>query len=334
MFPEFELLRSSAQPAIHYKFLANILRLPPGDERLSAARQAVSASYLARELLAERDSDGRIPLHPYQKWCGAHWVLATLADLGYPAGDEALKPLMEQVYDWLLGQQHSDSIPTIRGLVRQHASMESNALYASLTLGLADQRSQELAERLMSWQWPDGGWNCDKRPAVVISSFHESLIPLRALSLYARESGDARAAQAAERSTEIFLKRQLYLRQQDGSLMDPHFLNLHYPSYWHYDILSGLKVMAEAGFIGDPRCTAALDWLESRRLPGGGFPSDQKYYYTAKSAKTGRSRVNWGPASPSKINEFVTADAVYVLVASGRWTFNLQPETRRPLKKG
>lgn len=323
MIPEIELLQKSTQPAIQYKLLANILRLPSEEARLTAARRAVAASPMAQELLAERGSDGTIPWHPYKKWCGAHWVLATLADLGYPSGDESLKPLMDQVYDWLLGLQHTGGIPTIRGRVRHHASMEGNALYASLVLGLADQRSQELAERLMGWQWPDGGWNCDKRPGVVISSFHESLIPLRALALYARVSEDQRAVQATRRAAEIFLKRQLYLRQQDGSPMDPDFQKLHYPSYWHYDILSGLKVMAEAGFIGDPRCSAALDWLESRRLPLGGFPADYKYYNTARSAKTGRSRVSWGPASPAKFNEFVTADAVAVLVASGRWNLRL-----------
>lgn len=29
----------------------------------------------------------------------------------------------------------------------------------------------------------------------------------------------------------------------------PNFVLLHYPRYWHYDILAGLKVMAEVGFI-------------------------------------------------------------------------------------
>ena len=40
-----------------------------------------------------------------------------------------------------------------------------------------NERCDELALRLAEWQWPDGGWNCDKRPEVVISSFMETLIP-------------------------------------------------------------------------------------------------------------------------------------------------------------
>ena len=54
---------------------------------------------------------------------------------------------------------------------------------------LADGRTDELVNRLLKWQWPDGGWNCDKRPEADSSSFMETLIPLRALALYASICG-------------------------------------------------------------------------------------------------------------------------------------------------
>ena len=109
-----------------------------------------------------RNSDGQIPYHPYDKWFGAHWVLSILADLGYPEGDESLKPLLEQCYDWLLSKEHQKYILTINGRVRRCASQEGNCVYYSLALGLADERTEELAARLIKWQWEDGGWNCDK----------------------------------------------------------------------------------------------------------------------------------------------------------------------------
>ena len=74
---------------------------------------------------------------------------------------------------------------TINGRVRRCASQEGNCYYYSLALGLADDRTEELAARLIKWQWEDGGWNCDKRPEASISSFNETLIPLRGLVLYA-----------------------------------------------------------------------------------------------------------------------------------------------------
>jgi hypothetical protein len=63
----------------------------------------------------------------------------------------------------------------------------------------------------MAWQWPDGGWNCDKRPQARASSFHETLLPLRGLSLYATTGGDvaARAAVSRDRAAELLLSRRL-----------------------------------------------------------------------------------------------------------------------------
>lgn len=182
-----------------------------------------------------------------------------------------------------------------------------------LILGLADERTDELAHRLIKWQWPDGGWNCDKNPEAINSSFHESLIPLLGLSLYAELTGNKEAKKTARKASEIFLKRNMFKRQKDGKIISNDFITFHYPCYWHYDMLFGLKVMAEAGFIKDKRCKEALDLLESKRLPDGGFPAEKKYFRVTGIKTTGRSLVDWGVTSKKKMNEFVTVDALYVL---------------------
>ena len=273
---------------------------------------------IAASLLSERDAEGRIPCHPYAKWYGAHWVLADLADVGHPSGDPSLVPLREQVYGWLLSERHAKRIRSIRGRVRRCASQEGNALFYLLSLGLADDRTDLLAERLLEWQWPDGGWNCDKNPDASHSSFMETLIPLRGLAKHAELTGSTRAKEAAERAVEVFLKRRLYLRRRDGAVMADDFVRLHYPCYWHYDILFGLKVMAETGFIADPRCCEALDLLESKRLPDGGFPAEKRYYRCTDRRTSGRSLFDWGGVSKRRANRFVTADARYVLGEAGR----------------
>jgi hypothetical protein len=202
--------------------------------------------------------------------------------------------------------------------MRRCASQEGNAIWSSLRLGLADDRTEELVSRLLKWQWPDGGWNCDRRPSVVVSSFMETLIPLRALARYAQESGDRAAGSAASRAAEVFLKRGLFRRQRDGEVMNPNFLRLCYPPYWHYNILFGLIVLSEAGFLADPRCTEALDLLEAKRLPDGGFPAETTYYHTRASSPTGFSAVSWGGTSRRRSNPFVSADALTVLHRAGR----------------
>jgi len=320
------------EPALAWKVAVNLLGHEPDSAEAKKAAEVTCHSTLVTQLLSERDGNGKIPFHPYKKWNGAHWTLSILADLcpdfrslrplrctsGVLREDfGSLNPLMEQSFDWLLGEAHKKHIRTIDGRVRRCASQESNAVWYSLKLGLADSNTEELVARLMKWQWPDGGWNCDKRPEVSLSSFMESLIPLRALALYARISGDRRASQTAERAAEIFLKRQLFKRQSDGAVMDEHFTRLCYPCYWHYNILFGLVVMAETGFIGDPRCRAALDLLASKRLPEGGFPAEEVYYRTTRPNLSGYSLVSYGGTSKVRMNPFVTADALYVLKSAG-----------------
>ena len=94
---------------------------------------------------------------------------------------------------------------------------------------------------------------------------------MRGLHLYGTRFRKPRALEAAEKASEIFLSRNLYKRKSDASVIKDEFTKLHYPLYWHYDILFGLKVMAETGHIDDPRCANALDLLESKQLPGGGW---------------------------------------------------------------
>ncbi len=146
----------------------------------------------------------------------------------------------------------------------------------------------------------------------------ESLIPLRSLALHAKITGSTASKRAVERAADIFLKRRLYKGQRDGLVIRNDFVALHYPCYWHYDILFGLKVMAEAGFIGDERCGDALELLESKQLLDGGFPAEKRYYQVTEKRKSGRSLVNWGGTGKKHLNEFVTADALYVLKESGR----------------
>lgn len=310
------------EPSLRYKVNIDLLKNPHIGRVASQSADDVKNSMLVTTMLNYCIAAGD-EVHPYKKWVGAHWVLSLLADLGYPPGDDRLIHLMNRSYQWLFGEDHARHIRMINGRVRRCASQESNAVYYSLKLGLADARTDQLAERLIKWQWPDGGWNCDKNPDATNSSFMESLLPLRALSLYARESGSDTALHSAEWAAEIFLKRKMFLRQSDGQLMDKEFIRLHYPCYWHYDILFGLKVMAEAGFIMDPACQNALDLLETYRLRDGGFPSHAVFYRCSKPEISGFSPVSWGGIQTKSLNPFVTVDALLVLQAAGRTRFFL-----------
>ncbi len=320
-----ERLLASPEPSLRYQARVLIGGEDPSTPGLRALQEEIREAPRTKALLSAHDASSLIPWRPYVKWYGAHWTLVRLAELGYPPGDEALLRLREQVLEWLFSRKHRGSIRSLQGRVRRCASQEANAIWALLRLGLADDRCDRLAADLVRWQWPDGGWNCDKNPSADTSSFMETLIPMRALALHARMTGSRDSAEAARRAAEVFLTRRMYRRRADGSVIRPEFVDLHYPCYWHYDILFGLKVMAEAGFIADRRCGEALDLLESKRLPDGGFPAEGKYWKQVSLAvlmqpgqRSGSELVEWGPVSVRRSNPWVTVDALAVFRAAGK----------------
>ncbi len=315
------LLRS-AEPSIRYKTRVCVLDESLDSPAVRQLQEEIRVSPRAMALLSERRLDGRIPFPPYAKWHGAHWVLAALADLGYPPGDGTLMPLRDQVLEWIASRDYETRLIRRRktGPVRIHASIDGNALFAILTLGLKDPRLDILIGHLLDYQWPDGGWNCDLDAKGDTSSFDETLLPMRALALHAHLTGNRDSRNAVKKASEVFLSRRLCWRRSNGRMIKPNYSKLHYPCYWHYDVLFGLRVMAEAGYIGDARCKDALDLLEGKRLPDGGFPAEQSFCQnTRRMIQSRRSLVNWGGVSSRHMNEWVTVDALAVLKAAGRW---------------
>lgn len=319
-------LLKSEEPSVRYYALTEILAESEDSRQAVALREEIRSSPRVKALLSSRDATGRIPYPVYAKWYGAHWILLSLAQLGYPPGDKSLIPLRDQVLDCWTNDKHVRGVSVVDGRARRCGSQEGNALWAILKLGVDDGREKQLADNLMQWQWPDGGWNCDGNPSAMKSSFHETLWPMRALALYGQMHGDKHALQAAHAASEIFLKRHLFRRLSDGALMDRRFLEIHYPYYWRYNVLAGLKVLAEIRLVRDPRCSDALDWLEAKRLTDGGFPLEKKYFRPVKSGEpkpvSGSSPVGWGASSKSKSNDFVSAESLYVLAKAGRVQFS------------
>jgi len=163
-----------------------------------------------------------------------------------------------------------------------------------------------------------GGYS-DRDPAADTSSFMETRQPMLGLAAYARDRRDAKAKRAVDRAAEVFLRRRLAWRVSDGRAIRPDFMALHHPLYYHYDFLGGLVAMAGVGKIRDRRCAAAIDLLEEKRLPDGGWPAQKRYDRGAsKTLRTYFDHVDWGGTSARRRNDWVTVDALSVLAAAGR----------------
>jgi hypothetical protein len=274
-----------------------------------------------RALLSGQRADGGFGVHQYRKWSGAHWRLVSAVELGVPAGNEVALKAANNVLSGYLSRLRP---PRISGLWRSHASEPGNAVGACSKLGLAgDQRVSRLAQSLVEWQWPDGGWNCDSSKDARHSSFYESLATLWGLNEYLRATGDKGIRKAVDRAAEFFLKHRLFRSCTDGKAINPQWQKLHYPLYWHHDILQALMVLNRAGKLGDHRTAEALDIVESKRSKDGTWRAEGYYWRPMKIVKHGSvglpgpntEVVDWGHGGP---NEMLTLNALRVLVSSGR----------------
>ena len=327
-------LLKSDEPSIRWKIRTQVLGEGVSSRKIKALQEEIRKSQRVQTLLSRKDTKGRRDAGRgvYAKWQGAHWVLSTLADIGYPKGDRSLFPARDRVLDaWLdpffymefkavkkEDAYKQEGVPVMEGRYRRCASQQGNALYFLTRLGLEDGRTAKLAERLLHWRWPDGGWNCDKDPKACHSSFTETLLPMKGLHVYGMRTKNEGLKKAARQAADVFLKRFLFKRVSNGKILRREFMFLHYPLYWHYDILAGLKAMAEMGLIKDARCALALDWLENKKLQGGGWPAEKRYYKVSQTIGLGTDDVDWGGTNQRKMNEWVTADALYTLRAAGR----------------
>jgi hypothetical protein len=307
-------LLSCDEPAVRYLTRRELLE--EGDGAAADAAQVLEGPK-ARALLAGHQPDGSFGVHPYSKWTGAHWRLVSLVELAAPAGEPRLQAAASTVLDWLTGRSHRRRVQVIGGLARRCASQEGNALAVACRLGMAgDPRAELLARSLVDWQWPDGGWNCDPRASGRRSSFHESLPPAWGLHEYWLATGATWAQVAAARAAELFLSHRLFRSLSDGEVIDRRWLALHYPPYWHYDVLQALLILSRLGKVGDPRAAEGLELLLRRRRADGRWqPGGCWWRLPGTGTGSGPVEVvDWGRSGP---NELLTLNALRVLKAAG-----------------
>lgn len=251
-------------------------------------------------------------LHPYKKWQGAHWRVISLVELGVRSHPQALA-MLDRTLAWLTNAQRAQRAPVVEGRVRHCASQEGNGLLAASRLG-EGRAASVLAERLVAWQWPDGGWNCDSRSAAAHSSFHETVWPLRGLVAYDAAVGDTAAREAARRAAEFLLGHRLFRSERTGEVIDREWLHLHWPPTWRYDVLQGLRAIAEAGHAQRPEATEAFTWLEGERRDDGTWgPSGRRYWSPPGSGDRAAEVVDWGSCA----DDILTEQALDVLAQRG-----------------
>jgi hypothetical protein len=306
-----EWLLASDEPAVRIITKRELLQ-----EEAEEEQDRIAEGPKVRALLAGQQANGGFSVHPYRKWTGAFWRLASIVELQIPAGHERAVAAAETVLNWLTSDDHRSHIRIIDGLTRSHATQEGIALAVCCRLGLdEDDRVQFLARSLLEWQWPDGGWNCDVRSTGHRSSFHETLGPMWGLREYWKATGDWPALAGARRAAELFLEHRVFRSRRTGEVIHPEWTKLHYPPYWHYDVLQALLILARLDSRVIPEPVTGLDVLERKRLRDGRWRPGGYWWRLPGSAGSNVEIVDWGRGAP---NEMITLNALRVLRAAGR----------------
>jgi hypothetical protein len=316
--PALAWLLASDEPAVRYRARTWLLDQPEGDRAVARERAGAAGGTIVSTLLDFPDPK----VNPYRKWWGLHWRLVSLADFGLPADDARTRARLDEGIDrelgWITNPRHLEAVKAIDGLYRADASIEGNALYAASRFGHAgDERARLLVTKLLEWQWPDGGWNCDVRSSGYRSSFHESWATAIGLAAYHDATGDAAALDAARRTAELLLEHRLFRSLDGRRTIHSSFTALHWPAYWHYDVLAGLRVLraVDPALLQDPRAAAALDLVESRRQADGRFSTSRAWWQAGRHVTSPTDAIDWGRQRPSEV---LTLHALAVLRAAGR----------------
>ena len=312
--PAVAWLLAHPEPAIRYLTRRDVL----GDHPTYDPDEILSGTLISG-LLRGQERDGGFGVHPYRKWTGGFWRVVSLAELSAPGAHPQVAPAVDNVLDWLTGPTRRTRDRVVRGLTRHCATQDGLGVAAACRLGCAeDPRVERLARWLVEWQWPDGGWNCDVHASGRRSSFHETHGPIDGLSAYAAATGSFSAREAANAGSELLLDHHLIrplTSKNPADVMNPDFLRLRFPAYWHYDVLRGLVVLARAGHASDPRTADAHAYLESRRTSEGLWKADGAWWRPAEASQSSGDVVDWGRRGP---NPMITLQVLITQRAAGR----------------
>ena len=294
-------LTASGEPAVRYRTGTWLMGRAEGHPAVRRDRRQIPQGPIVATLL---DLPGP-SISPYRKWAGLHWRLVSLADFALPLDAADVRTRLDTAIgrelDWIADPRRLEAIPRIAGLYRADASMEGNAVYAASRFGHAqDDRTRRLVAKLLEWQWPDGGWNCDRRSSGYRSSFHESWATAIGLAAYHDATADGEALAAARRTAELLLDHRLFRTLDGRRQIHSSMAALHWPAYWHYDLLAGLRVLlaVDPRLLADPRAADGLDLLESKALPDGRFATTHDWWRAGRhvTSTTDVHRLGHGPA--------------------------------------
>jgi hypothetical protein len=302
----------------------------PDEAAEVVATRAASARSPAVERIFARQAPGGYwgdPDSPYlPKYKATCWTVMLLGLLGLSREDERVQRAVEYLFrfqqpvggfsehgevvarrEYALaagrwqtqGRRPPDESAFIADEVRQAtlSCLTGHISAVLLRLGYGDDpRLWRALDWLVDIQHADGGWLCPYWKAHVRDKhgcMYGTVCALEAFAEVPPERRPASMRAAAARGAEFLLMHRLYRADHHNfEIINPGWLELSFPWFYHYSILRGLWVLARLGYR-DERMSDALAVLRDKQGADG--------RWRLETAPVGRMQVNLEkPGQPSK----------------------------------
>ena len=254
-----------SDPAIRWQVMRDLTGEPEG--AVAVERSRVALEGWGATLLGLQRADGTWSDDDRAKfWMPTIFVLDLLEDLGVDPASERVRAAIDRVRSGLTWERlggrpffDGETEPCLNGRI-----LSAGAYFGAPSDGLAD--------RLLSEQLEDGGWNCDAPPSTR-SSFHSTICVLEGLLAYEKARGATPAVtRARARGEEYLLERRMLRSLRSGEVVDRRWTRFAFPTTYHYDVLRGLDYLRSAGIKPDERAGEAVEIVRQRRHQNGRWP--------------------------------------------------------------
>ena len=310
-------------PSIRFHTLVDLLDRKPNEEEVVATKRKIRNSAAVKKVMATQSRGGFWPPKEtcYRpKWTAAVWPLALLGEMEAPV-DDTVNAEIERFLDLHQADTGAFVCPSKFEAKKRwdEPCLTGNMIRTLIRFGYGDdKRVQKAIAWLPRQQLEDGGWNCDfPEKKVKHSSFMSTIEPLWAYSEIPRQKLTRSMKRSIDRGAEFLLMHRLYKSDNHHwKETFPWFTDLHFPMYYFYDILHGLRVLTKLGYSDDERIDDATHLLLSKRRPDGTWNLEGDWFRERDSSPEKRK----APVSVEQIgkpSKWITLNCYRVLRKTG-----------------
>ena len=321
-------------PSVRFFALRDILHKSPDDKKLIDAQRRIARYSPVRRILKARTKYGYWPPKDTfytPKWTSTVWPLMLLGEMGVTP-DEGVKQAVERFFELHQLDNGAFTCPSPTDVKRWKSShprakavrweepcLTGNMIRTFLVFGYGDDpRVRRAIDWMPEHQLEDGGWNCNyPEKTVKHSSFMSTIEPLWAYSEIPRKKWTRRMKKSIDRGAQFLLMHRVYKSDHHHwkhSL--PFATSFHFPMYYFYDALQGLRVLTKLGYGGDERLSDAVHLVLSKRSPEGKWLLEGDWSREPEAQETKRKAVVdveelWRPS------KWITLNALRALTETG-----------------